>query len=216
MEGKDLKGVERGRPEGLRLDSPPILASQMTDARWGLLNVRLVRSDKPPAAVLRAAGRTLEFDGYLKVSGVSVNADDQTLPELPEGTATYPFCVRPEQKFSSPSRYSEASLVKQLEEEGIGRPSTYASIISVIQDRNYVELVGKSFHATDIGEAVTDVMMASFPNLMSLDYTKAAWKMSWIWSPEVTRIGVTCWASSTDDSPTHWRKAQNQPNVGPN
>ena len=78
------------------------LASQMTDARWGLLNVRLVRADQSTGAVLRASGRTLEFDGYLKVSGVSVNADDQTLPELPEGTATYPFCVRPEQKFSSP------------------------------------------------------------------------------------------------------------------
>ena len=173
VEGKNLKSVSEEDRKVYDLIRRRFLASQMTDARWGLLNVRLVRSDQATGAVLRAAGRTLEFDGYLKVSGVSVNADDQTLPELPEGTATYPFCVRPEQKFSSPpSRYSEASLVKRLEEEGIGRPSTYASIISVIQDRNYVELVGKSFHATDIGEAVTDVMMASFPNLMSLDYTK--------------------------------------------
>ena len=136
VEGKDLKGVSEEDRKVYDLIRRRFLASQMTDARWGLLNVRLVRSDQATGAVLRAAGRTLEFDGYLKVSGVSVNADDQTLPELPEGTATYPFCVRPEQKFSSPPaatpkpRWSSGWKRKGSDDPQPTRPSSRSSRIA--------------------------------------------------------------------------------------
>ena len=121
---------------------------------------------KPPAPC-SAAGRTLEFDGYLKVSGVSVNADDQTLPELPEGTATYPFCVRPEQKFSSPPA---ATPKPRWSATGRRRDRTalHLRLHHLGHPRSQLcRTRWQNFHATDIGEAVTDVMMASFPNLMT-------------------------------------------------
>lgn len=84
-----------------------------------------------------------------------------------------PFHFDPTQKFTSPPpRYSEASLIKMLESEGIGRPSTYASIISVIQDRKYVEQLERRFYATDLGEVVTDKLIEAVPNLMDVGYTR--------------------------------------------
>ncbi len=84
-----------------------------------------------------------------------------------------PFDLSTEQVFTSPPpRYSEASLVKTLETEGIGRPSTYAPIIQVIQNRNYVEQVDRRFYATDLGEVVTDKLIEGFPQLMDLGYTR--------------------------------------------
>jgi DNA topoisomerase-1 len=75
-----------------------------------------------------------------------------------------PFHFDPQQKFTSPPpRYTEASLIKMLESEGIGRPSTYASIIQVIQDRKYVEQIERRFYATDLGEVVTDKLIEAFP-----------------------------------------------------
>ena len=74
---------------------------------------------------------------------------------------------------SPPSRYSEASLIKKLEAEGIGRPSTYASIIDVIQFRKYVEKINGSFHPTDLGEVVTEKLIEGFPILMGVDYTRS-------------------------------------------
>ena len=90
-----------------------------------------------------------------------------------DGQETAPFSITPKQKFSSPPpRYNEGSLVKKLEEEGIGRPSTYASIIRVVQDRGYVEQVDRRFHATAMGEVVTDMLVEAFPVLMQVSYTK--------------------------------------------
>ncbi len=149
------------------------VACQMTPAKWDATAVTLERSDKKTGAVLRTTGRTLVFDGFYKVMGVPTASDEQVLPELPEGRELAPFDVRPEQRFSSPPpRYSEASLVKTLEAEGIGRPSTYASIISVIQDRRYVEQIDRRFYATDLGEVVTDKLIEAFPELMDVGYTR--------------------------------------------
>jgi DNA topoisomerase-1 len=115
----------------------------------------------------------LAFDGFYRIAGVPTASEEQTLPELKKGHATAPFSIVPEQKFGSPPpRYTEASLVKTLEAEGIGRPSTYASIISVIQDRNYVEQLERRFYATDLGEVVTDKLLEAFPDLMDLGYTR--------------------------------------------
>jgi DNA topoisomerase-1 len=107
------------------------------------------------------------------VAGVPTASDEQTLPRLAEEEPLWPFSIEPEQKFSSPPpRYSEASLIKTLESEGIGRPSTYASIIQVIQDRKYVESIDRRFFATDLGEVVTDKLIEAFPGIMEVGYTR--------------------------------------------
>jgi DNA topoisomerase-1 len=145
----------------------------MAPAKWDATAVTFVRADKKTGATLRANGRTLAFAGFYAVLGVPTASDEQTLPELAEGDTLAPFSIEPEQKFSSPPpRYSEASLVKTLESEGIGRPSTYASIIQVIQDRNYVEQRERRFYATDLGEVVTDKLIEAFPEIMDVGYTR--------------------------------------------
>jgi DNA topoisomerase-1 len=149
------------------------VACQMPNSRGDSTTVRFIRSDRETGAVLKASGRVLVFDGFMRASGVPTATDEQTLPSIKEGHETAPFSVEPIQKFSSPpARYNEGSLVKKLEEEGIGRPSTYASIIKVIQARNYVEQVDRRFHATDLGEVVTDKMIEAFPRLMDIGYTR--------------------------------------------
>ena len=150
------------------------VACQMTPAQWDGVAVSITGgADARTPLTFRATGRTLVFDGFLKVLGVPHAGDEQTLPALNKGQDLAPFAVMPEQKFSAPPpRYSEASLIKTLESEGIGRPSTYASIISVIQDRKYVENVERRFFATALGEAVTDKLIEAFPDLLDVGYTR--------------------------------------------
>jgi DNA topoisomerase-1 len=149
------------------------VACQMTSARWDSTIVTFERRDRPTGARLRATGRVLAFDGFYRATGVPTSADEQNLPGVVEGDRYAPFEIDPQQKFSSPPpRYSEASLVKALESEGIGRPSTYASIIAVIQDRSYVEQRDRRFYATDLGEVVTDKLIEAFPELMDVGYTR--------------------------------------------
>ena len=149
------------------------VAGQMMPAQWDATTVLFERTDEPTGAVLKATGRVLAFDGFYRVLGVPIASDEQTLPELEKRQSLAPFAIDPEQKFTSPPpRYSEASLVKTLETEGIGRPSTYASIISVIQNRKYVEQVDRRFYATDLGEVVTDKLIEAFPELMDVGYTR--------------------------------------------
>jgi DNA topoisomerase-1 len=148
------------------------VACQMTPAQWDSTSILLERSDALTGAVFKAAGRVLVFDGFYRASSVPTHADEQTLPELAQGHQLAPFDLQPEQLFTSPPpRYSEASLVKELEADGIGRPSTYAQIIQVIQDRRYVEQVDRKFYATDLGEVVTDKLVDGFPRLMDVKYT---------------------------------------------
>jgi DNA topoisomerase-1 len=150
------------------------VACQMTPAQWDSTGVTFERADQPTGVALRASGRTLAFDGYLRALGVPTASDEQTLPPLLEGQQLGAFSIDPVQRFSSPPpRYSEASLVKTLESEGIGRPSTYASIISVIQERKYVEQIDRRFYATDLGEVVTDKLIEAFSDLMDVGYTRS-------------------------------------------
>ena len=149
------------------------VSSQMTPAEWDSTAVRFQRSDRETGAVLRTTGRVLVFDGFYRVTGVPTASDEQTLPDLQRDQTLAPFHIDPEQRFTSPPpRYTEASLVKTLESEGIGRPSTYAAIIKVIQDRNYVEQLDRRFFATDLGEVVTDKLIEGFPRLMDVGYTR--------------------------------------------
>ncbi|MCA9311390.1 MAG: topoisomerase DNA-binding C4 zinc finger domain-containing protein, partial [Phycisphaerales bacterium] len=150
------------------------VACQMTAAEWDSTTILIEGgTDAKTPLTFKATGRVLVFDGFYRVSGVPTASDEQTLPPIQEQHRLAPFAIEPEQRFTSPPpRYTEASLIKTLESEGIGRPSTYASIIQVIQDRSYVEQIERRFYATDLGEVVTDKLVEAFPNIMELGYTR--------------------------------------------
>ena len=100
------------------------------------------------------------------------NKDEEALPDIKENTLLELKKLDPSQHFTKPSpRFTEASLVKELEKRGIGRPSTYASIISTIQDRGYVTLTNKRFHAEKMGEIVTERLVENFSDLMDYSFT---------------------------------------------
>jgi DNA topoisomerase-1 len=149
------------------------VACQMTDAEYDSTAVLLERSDKATGAVFKATGRVQTFDGYT-VTGIRGEGEDQELPAMKEGQEMAPFWIDPQQKFTSPpSRFNEASLVRELEKQGIGRPSTYASIINTIEERKYVEQVSRAFHATDIGMAVCQFLEEPFKGgFMDVGYTR--------------------------------------------
>ncbi|MDG2424825.1 MAG: DNA topoisomerase [Phycisphaerales bacterium] len=150
------------------------VSSQMVPAVWDRTDIKLLRDDRKTGVSFRCSGRTLVFDGFYKIAGVPSSDREQTLPPVEEGQEFTPFSMDPEQRFTAPpSRFNEASLVKNMEHEGIGRPSTYASIIEVIQKRKYVEKIERAFHPTDIGEVVTDKLIEAFPQLMDLGYTRS-------------------------------------------
>jgi len=150
------------------------VSSQMVPAQWESTTLLVEGGiDASKAVVFKATGRSLAFDGFYRVSGVPTATDEQLLPKLEEGSRLGQFALEPRQRFTSPpARFSEASLIRTLESEGIGRPSTYASIIQVIQDRKYVELLDRRFYATDLGEVVTTKLLEAFPKIMDVGYTR--------------------------------------------
>lgn len=153
------------------------IACQMTpaesDSTTVLIKPRAERSEAPDAT-FKAGGRRIVFDGWYKVAGIP--SADIILPELQEQQEVGPVQLDPTQHFTSPPpRFTEASLQKKLEEEGIGRPSTYAAIIGTIQDRKYVEPVAprdRRLRATDLGMVVTDMLAVAFPRIMDVPYTR--------------------------------------------
>ena len=148
------------------------VACQMTPAEWDATSVLISAESASGEAVFKASGRVLVFDGFYKVAGVPKSSDDQTLPAFEVGQQVWPLEIRPVQKFTSPPpRFTEASLVKTLEAEGIGRPSTYAAIIKTIQDRGYVEQEDRRFHPTSRGEVVTEKLVNHFPRIMDIGFT---------------------------------------------
>src|SRR5690554_7732221 len=122
---------------------------------------------------LRTRGRVIRFDGYTRVLPALVKKDeDVVLPEVKVGEKLALNKVDPSQHFTKPpARFTEASLVKELEKRGIGRPSTYASIISTIQDRGYVKIENKRFYAEKMGDIVTERLAESFEDLMNYSFT---------------------------------------------
>lgn len=148
------------------------VACQMVPAQWDATAVLISTSTAQGEAVFKATGRVLVFDGFYKVTGVPKSSEDQTLPPLEVGKPVFPVDITPDQKFTAPpARFTEASLVKTLEAEGIGRPSTYAAIIQTIQDRGYVEQEDRKFFPTSRGEIVTDKLVAHFPKIMDIRFT---------------------------------------------
>lgn len=156
------------------------MASQMESAVMDKVAVDI--SDGTDDVVLRANGSVVTFDGFLKLYFEQSDDDededtnnplgDRRLPPMEEGSKTPLQDINQEQHFTQPPpRYSEASLVKKLEELGIGRPSTYASIIQVLQDRSYVTLEKKRFQPQDRGRIVTTFLIKFFPKLMDYSFT---------------------------------------------
>ena len=146
------------------------VACQMPPAEFDQTTVMIASPTKGGEAVFRAGGRKLVFDGFMRVAGVS--SEDQLLPELAPHQPVMPIEISPAQHFTQPPpRFTEASLVKELERLGIGRPSTYASIIQTIQDREYVQQIDRRFHATMLGSIVTDKLIQGFPEIMDVQFT---------------------------------------------
>ena len=142
------------------------VASQMTRAEYLSTNVTV---DAGPFE-LRARGRILVFDGYTRV--LPGRDTDRPLPAYVAGETLELASASADQHFTKPPpRYGEASLVRELEKRGIGRPSTYAPIISTIQERGYVTLQKRRFHAERIGELVTDRLVENFPELLNYSFT---------------------------------------------
>ena len=153
------------------------VACQMAEARFNQVTVDIRANADGSEYGLRATGQTLIFDGFRRVyfEGRDDAPDEDEEARLPQLTAEQVLRlleVLPEQHFTQPPpRFSEASLVKTLEELGIGRPSTYASIISTIQDRGYVRLEEKRFYPEDVGEVVTDLLVEFFPDVVDTAFT---------------------------------------------
>ena len=145
------------------------IASQMPDAEYLSTSVKIKLEDY----VFTARGREIVFDGYTKISGnSSKDPDEAILPPLSEGDILKLENINLEQKYTKPpARFSEAALVKELEKKGIGRPSTYAAIISTIQDRGYVEVENRRFFVKKIGLIVADRLLESFSDIMDYDFT---------------------------------------------
>ncbi|MDN3441003.1 type I DNA topoisomerase [Psychrobacter sp. APC 3279] len=169
MKSTQLKGVERDAIRLYELIWRQFVACQMLPAKYLSVNLFVGASD----IELKARGRTMVFDGYTKVMPPA-KTDDTLLPDVKKGDKLNLDKLDPSQHFTKPApRYTEASLVKELEKKGIGRPSTYASIISTIQDRGYVKLENKRLFAEKMGDIVTDRLTASFPDLMDYTFTAA-------------------------------------------
>ena len=143
------------------------VASQMEDSLFDVLTVDC----KIGNALFRASGSVMKFDGYTKVYNFT-ERQDKILPPIAENDELEVNKFLPNQHFTQPpARYTEASLVKTLEELGIGRPSTYAPTITTILNRGYVEKEGTSLHPTELGMIVTDILDINFQKFIDVDFT---------------------------------------------
>ncbi len=159
------------------------IASQMAPAIFDSTTVDIAAEPTiagAPRYLFRATGSVLKFPGFLAVYNVSLDEGEEDedserrLPLLSEGERLQLVELLPVQHFTEPPpRYTEASLVKELERLGIGRPSTYATILSTIQEREYVEMVDKKLAPTTLGRVVTDLLVEHFGSIVDYDFTSA-------------------------------------------
>ncbi|MEK9870631.1 MAG: type I DNA topoisomerase, partial [Gammaproteobacteria bacterium] len=169
VKSTSLKGMERDAERLYELIWRQFVACQMPNADYISTTV-LVGADN---LELRVRGRILKFDGYTRVQPpAGRREEEQPLPEYAVDQVLKLEELQPSQHFTKPPpRYGEASLVKEMEKLGIGRPSTYAAVITTIQDRGYVTLKNKRFYAEKIGEVVTERLSESFENLLNYGFT---------------------------------------------
>ncbi len=176
------------RPSNVSL-SPEALESSLTSDQFKLYKLiwsRFVASRMAPALFdsvsvdiscgkygLKASGRRMKFDGFLKVYNISSDEKDKPLPAMEEGQDLIFIDLNNEKRATEPpSRFTEASLIRELEEKGIGRPSTYAPIVSTLMERKYVAKEKKALMPTDLGKLITkDVMEVYFPEVVDVEFT---------------------------------------------
>jgi len=191
MHASDKKGTQ-GAHEAVRPTSidytPASVKDHLTKDQYKLYELiwnRFIASQMKPALyavteaeigagryTLKARGRELLFDGHTVISGHDMDKDEQILPPLEQDQPLKLLELAPTQHFTQPPpRFSEASLVKTLEKMGIGRPSTYAAIISTIQDRGYVKQEKRAFYATELGTLVTEKLVDHFAKIMDVKFT---------------------------------------------
>ncbi|WP_250658481.1 type I DNA topoisomerase [Alkalimarinus coralli] len=167
--GFQVSGLEKDAERLYDLIWRQFVACQMKDAQYLSTSVTVSAGE----FLLRTKGRVMKFEGYTKIlPSFGKKDDDIILPDLEVGQVLDLKALEPKQHFTKPSpRYTEASLVKELEKRGIGRPSTYASIISTIQERGYVRLQNRRFYAEKMGDIVIERLIESFDDLMDYSFT---------------------------------------------
>jgi DNA topoisomerase-1 len=146
------------------------ISSQMESALFSVLAVNIDAGEYR----LRAGGGQLKFDGFLRVYRGSQEQEDEIerIPPLETGEETDLKEIIPEQHFTKPPpRYTDASIVKELEDKGIGRPSTYAPIIRTVINRNYIKRMGRSLQPTELGELVNKLLVENFPGVVNVEFT---------------------------------------------
>ena len=164
-----LAGMERDAERLYALIWQQFVACQMTNAEFTSTSIVITAGDFE----LRTRGRVIRFDGFMRVQPPGGKKDDDiVLPDVKVGDTLNLKKLEPKQHFTKPTaRYTEASLVKELEKQGIGRPSTYASIISTIQDRGYAHVENRRFFADKMGDIVTDRLIENFSDLLDYGFT---------------------------------------------
>ncbi len=166
--GASLSEMERDAQRLYELIWQRFVACQMMPAKYMSTNLIVETGEYE----FRAKGRVLVFDGFTKVMRPGSRDDVVELPDLKVNDKLNVLALDPKQHFTKPiARFTEASLVKELEKLGIGRPSTYASIISTIQERGYVKLESRRFYAEKMGDIVTERLTNSFKDLMAYEFT---------------------------------------------
>lgn len=145
------------------------ISSQMSSAKYDTISVEIISNNN----IFKASGSKLDFDGFLRIyNNEKVDNIEQEIPVLKQGEILKAEKIEPNQHFTQPpSRYTEATLIKTLEELGIGRPSTYSPIISTILNRKYVTLKNKSFEPTELGNLVNDVLQEYFKDIVDEKFT---------------------------------------------
>jgi len=165
--GKErLDGVNRDQERLYEMIWKRFVACQMAEAEGFMTTIKVKASEYG----LEAKGETVTFEGWYRLNGEREN--EARLPDVSEGEKLEFVDLVKEQKFTQPpARYNDASLIKALEEMGIGRPSTYAPTLSTIQDRQYVEKIEKRFKPTELGVAVNDFLVTNFPKIVDYEFT---------------------------------------------
>lgn len=152
------------------------LASQMTDAVYNTLNVHIVGETEGDKYGFKLTGKTVKFKGYTVAYETEKDEEEgeARLPDFNEGEKLNLKEIKSEQKFTkAPPRYTEATFIKGMEENGIGRPATYASVVSVLAKREYTEKEGKNMKPTELGFKVTEFMEKNFSDIVNLKFTAA-------------------------------------------
>ncbi len=169
IQPNQLSGMERDAERLYGLIWQQFVACQMSPAEYTSTSVVVKAGDFE----LRARGRVVRFDGFTKVlPQIAKKEEDVILPDMKPGQVLPLIQLNPKQHFTKPpARYTEASLVKELESRAIGRPSTYAAIISTIQERGYVRQENRRFYAEKMGDIVTERLVESFDDLMDYGFT---------------------------------------------